>query len=499
MERAKIDLSARTCPNREERLRSIKAFYGDADELIQSATQGGVPWRNRAFQQNGGCVNSSTMMRLASVRDGVVLSHAPIGCSGMIYGYREVYQNISPSEGRPPADFHWISTNLRENDLVFGGEGKLARTLLEAEARYRPEAIFVLSSCASGIVGDDLEGVVASTQPKVKARIVPVHCEGFRSQVPQTGFDALWHAVLKHLASRSGNRQPDLVNLVAPFSVTWGDRRELIRLLGRLGLRANIVPEFASVADLRQVSEAALTVTTCQSFGDYLQKALQDNFGVPFLRDPVPIGISQTCDWLRRIAEATGRTDRVEAVIAEELAAVAPHLARLREALSARKVKIFVNAGQGRALGLPLLAQELGLTVSGISTLEHDELSVDGLKKIRERCGAYKVHVAEYQAAEQAAIVDALRPDIYTGCPMTGAVYKREAGMARMHSFRSDPSPEGQQFGFRGAITYGHVLLRVVSNPSLNKRLAGVTPRPYRPWWYQRNEPLAFVKDGSAA
>lgn len=497
MARTPIDLSARTCPNREERLRSIKAFYGDADELIGTASRG-VPWRNRAFQQNGGCVNSSTMMRLATVRDGVVLSHAPIGCTGMIYGYREVYQSL-PADERPPADFHWISTNLLERDLVFGGEGKLAATIREAEARYRPEAIFILSSCASGIVGDDLEGVVSNLQPEVRARLVPIHCEGFRSQVPQTGFDALWHAVLKHLADRPRRRQPDLVNLVAPFSVTWGDRRELLRLLGRLGLRANIVPEFASVAELRQVTEAALTVTTCQSFGDYLQKALEDNYGIPFLRDPVPISIDQTCDWLRRVAELTGRSDRVEAVIAEELAAVRPHLEALRRQLQARKVKVFINAGQGRALGLPLLAHELGLEVSGISTLEHDELAVDGLKKIRARCGNYKVHVAEYQAAEQSAIVEALKPDVYTGCPMTGAVYKREAGMARMHSFRSDPSPEGQQYGFRGAITYGHVLLRVISNPSLNRRLAGVTPRPYRRWWYEKSEPLTFLKEGSAA
>ena len=497
MPRSPIDLTTRTCPNREERLRSVKAFYGDADELIGTAERG-LPWRNRSFQQNGGCVNSSTMMRLATVRDAVVLSHAPIGCSAMIYGYREVYQAIPQAE-RPVADFHWISTNLLEQDMVFGGEGKLAKTIREAESRYHPEAIFVLSSCASGIVGDDLEGVVANLQPELQARLIPVHCEGFRSQVPQTGFDAFWHGILKHLANRPGKRQPDLVNLISPFSVTWGDRRELARLLGKLGLRANVVPEFASVADLRRVTEAALTVTTCQSFGDYLQKALEDNYGIPFVRDPVPISIDQTSDWLRRIAALTGKSDQVEAVIAEEVAAVRPHLENLRKQLQARKVRVFINAGQGRALGLPLLAQELGLEVSGISTLEHDELAVEGLKKIREKCGNFKVHVAEFQAAEQSAIIEALEPDVYTGCPMTGAVYKREAGMARMHSFRSDPSPEGQQFGFRGAITYGHVLLRVISNPSLNRQLGKASPKPYRRWWYEKNEPLKFVKAGSAA
>lgn len=490
----KINLEEKTCPNREERLKSIKTYYGEVDDIIRDTREGKLKWQNRSFQQSGGCVLTAGIQRLMTVRGGVILNHAPIGCSSMLYGYREIYNNIPPELGRPPIDFHWISSNLTEEDVVFGGEEKLKQAILEAEERYQPEAIFIINSCASGIMGDDVEGVVELMQSRIKARLVPIHCEGFRSQVPQTAFDAFWHGILKYLANKSPRKQKNLVNLIAPFSITWGDRQELTRLLGRLGLKVNYVPEFATVQELKSVTEAAITVTTCPSYGDYLQKALYDNYGVPYLRNPVPVGSEQTAEWLRRVAEITGTSAKVENVIREELEAIKPHVENLRQQLEARKATFFINAGQGRALGLPLLAKELGLEISGISSLEFDEVAAEDVERIRQKCGRYKLHVAEYQAFEQRAIIDDLKPDVYSGCPFVGAVYKREAGVARMHSFRSDPSSFGQQYGFRGVITYGHVLLRVLSNPSLNKRLDKPTANPYKLWWQNQN-PLSYVKE----
>ena len=492
-----IDLTRTTCPNREQRIGSIKAFYGKAADLIKISEAGELRWTNRAFQQAGGCVLTSGISRLATVRNGLVLNHAPIGCASGLYGYREVYNNIPTALGRPPVNFRWISSNLTEEDIIFGGEGKLEATIREAEERYHPEAIFIISSCASGIIGDDIEGVVRKLQTEITARLVPIHCEGFRSQVPQTAFDAFWHGILKYLVNKPEKKQPDLINLVAPFSVTWGDRQELIRLVRRLNLRVNYVPEFATVDELKVVGEAALTVTTCQSYGDYLQKALYEHYGVPYVRSPVPVGIEQTSLWLREIAKHTGRTELVEEVIESEIAAIQPHIDNLKKQLAGQKVSLFVNGGQARALGIPILAAELGLPITGISTLEYDELAIEDVKRIVDRHGDYNIHVAEFQAFEQSAILDELKPDIYTGCPFVGSVYKREAGLARMHSFRSDPSSFGQQFGYRGAVTYGHVILKILRNRSLNKLLGEKTAPPYKAWW-RSQAPLSFLRKENA-
>ena len=494
MPRERINLQQKTCPNRENTIGSIKTFYGDIDTIIRETAEGTLKRSSRSFQQSGGCVLTTGLFRLATLRGGVVLNHAPIGCASMLYGYRLQYNNIPQELGRPPIDFHWISSNLGEDDIVFGGEEKLKQTILEAEKRYAPGAIFIITSCASGIMGDDVEGVIQALQPEIKARLVPIHCEGFRSEVPQTGFDAIWHGILKYLVEEPKEKQEDLVNLAVPFSVTWGDRQELIRLLARLGLRVNCIPELATVEQLKSLGEAALTVTTCNSFGTYLQQALYERYGVPYVKNPIPIGINQTAEWLRRVAEATGRSHLVERIIQEELELINPQIENLKKRIDARKSSFFISAGQGRAVSLPLLARELGMEISGISSLEYDEENFAELTNIREKCGDYKFHVAEYQAFEQSAIIDELKPDIYFGCAFIGSVYKRDAGLARMHSYRSDFSSFGQQFGFRGAVAYGHVILRALSNHSLNRKLGQHLPKPYKSWWKDQN-PLSYVKE----
>ncbi|MDP4176713.1 MAG: nitrogenase component 1 [Bacillota bacterium] len=496
MSNESINLNANTCPNRESRIHSIKAYYGDADTLIDETLNKKVKWRNRAFQQSGGCVLTAGVQRLSTVRNAIILNHAPIGCAGQLYGYRELYKSIPPEFGIPQTDFRWISSNLKEEDIVFGGEKKLKDTIIEADERYKPEAIFIINSCASGIMGDDIEGVVTHVQPKVNAILVPIHCEGFRSQVPQTGFDAFWHGILKYIVQKPKQKQEDLVNIIAPFSVTWGDRREIKRILEKINIRVNFVPELSTISDLKQLSEAALTLTTCGSYGDYLQKSLYQEYGIPYIRNEVPIGISQTSDWLRKVAKITNRSELAEKVIKEEEEALKPQIENLQKLIANINPRIFISAGQARALGLPLLAADLGIEISGISTLEHDDLSVENLQKIKEKCGGkFKIHVGEYQSFEQSAIIHEIKPHIYTGCPMGGSVYKREAGIGRMHSFRSDFTVHGQQFGYQGVINYGFVLLKALSNPSLNKKIGEFTPSPYKKWWHEKGNPLTYVKE----
>ncbi|MDD1730129.1 MAG: nitrogenase, partial [Methanospirillum sp.] len=200
-----IDLKNNTCPNREERGGfGIKAYYGTASELVQDAKEGRLKHQERAFEQAGGCIlNFFMTQRIATIRDGVMIVHAPVGCSSLATGYRELYRQIPVELGRPAnLDFHWLTTNLTEKDVVFGGAEKLKTAIREAEARYAPKSIFILTSCASGVIGDDVEGAVNEVQPEIKARIVPIHCEGHRSRVIQTTYDALWHGILKYLVKK---------------------------------------------------------------------------------------------------------------------------------------------------------------------------------------------------------------------------------------------------------------------------------------------------------
>ena len=200
-----IDLSQPTCPNREERANGINVWYGKASQLAHEARTGCLKRRERRFQQSSGCVlNFYLAIRVSTIRDAAVIYHAPVGSSAAALGYREIYRGIPAELGRPANyDLHWMTTNLNENDVVYGATEKLKDTILEAQRRYDPKAIFILTSCTSGVIGEDIEGAVAEIQPRVKATIVPVHCEGSRSRLVRTGYDAFWHGVLKYPGTKA--------------------------------------------------------------------------------------------------------------------------------------------------------------------------------------------------------------------------------------------------------------------------------------------------------
>ncbi len=490
-----VNLDDYTCPSKEQRLGSINAYHGNVSELFKENDKGSLPLHHRKFQQTENCLLMQTANRILSIRDATVIVHGPIGCSRPLSGYREIFLNIPESLGRPHhVDLNWLSTNLTENDVVFGGVEKLKAAILEAERRYSPKAIFVITTCTSGVIGDDIEGTVNSVKDQVGATIVPIHCESFRSQVSQTAFDAMAHGVVKYLVKSPGKIQKDLVAIPAPFSFTWRDRIETNRLLGKLGLRVVYIPDFATVEDLERLSEAAVVAPTCRSYGDYWQRALHEKYDVPYFRGPIPIGIKNTQEWLRQIAKFTSKEKEVEVVIKEELEAIEPELKALKDRLKDKDASILVSAGQPRITFTPRLAHELGIKVKAVQALELDPIMVDELKDVYEDIGEFEIHVSNWQPFELAHMDDRLKPGLHTACPMMG-LFRRSGGIVRNHSFRSDFSDPAGQLGFRGIINYGYLLLRALNNPSMCNGLNRNVKKPYKDWWYKQKDMFHYTKE----
>jgi len=187
-----IDLRKNTCSNREQRANGTNVYYGKATQLIEDAKAGRTKCHDRELQQTSGCIlNFYLTVRVSTIRDAAVIYHGPLGCSSSSLGYREIFRSIHLELGRPANfELNWITTNLQEEDVVYGASDKLKDAIFEAQKRHDPKAIFILTTCTSGIIGEDIESAVAEVQPDVKAKIVPVHCEGVRSRLVQTGYDA---------------------------------------------------------------------------------------------------------------------------------------------------------------------------------------------------------------------------------------------------------------------------------------------------------------------
>jgi nitrogenase molybdenum-iron protein alpha chain len=497
---SRINLDEATCPNREQRANGINVWYGKASDLAKEARNGTLKRRERKFQQTSGCVlNFYLTVRIGTIRDAAVIYHAPVGCSSSALGYRELYRGVPVELGRPAEyDLHWITTNLRENDVVYGATEKLKNAVFEAQRRYDPKAIFIMTSCTSGIIGEDIEGVVAEVQPKVKAKIVPIHCEGSRSRLVQTGYDAFWHGVLKYLVRKPKKKQKDLVNVASMLSYTWQDRLEIKRLLEKVGLRVNFVPEFATVEQLEQLSEAAVTAPLCPTYTDYLSRGLEQEYGVPYFLYPSPMGVANTDAWLREIGKHTGKSKEIEKLIEDEHKVWIPKLRAIQEEFAkvkgnGEKVEVLGALGQGRLLAQLPYFDELGLKSSAAMCQDFDNLILGDLEKLIQQVGDFDILVNTFQAAEQSHITRKLDPDIALTCPFQGGAFKREKGMTRIHALRGDPDPWSRQSGYAGAIAFGNFLLQSLKSNAFQRTMLEKTENSYKDWWYRQPDPLHYL------
>ena len=96
--------------------------------------------------------------------------HSPLGCSGCAaFGAIDRLNVYKHHRGRDDApDSHVISTALGEKEVILGGEKRLVETIDKAVERYNPKIIFILSSCAAAIIGDDIDAVAEQMEKKYK-------------------------------------------------------------------------------------------------------------------------------------------------------------------------------------------------------------------------------------------------------------------------------------------------------------------------------------------
>ncbi|MBI0584290.1 MAG: Ni-sirohydrochlorin a,c-diamide reductive cyclase catalytic subunit [Methanomassiliicoccus sp.] len=104
------------------------------------------------------------MYTLRDLDADVILMHGPAGCGFMAARRLE------------EAGVRVMTTGMQENDLIFGAEEKLVRILKNVDERFNPRLIGVVGTCASMIIGENLDGAVKKAG--VLATVLPVDVHG---------------------------------------------------------------------------------------------------------------------------------------------------------------------------------------------------------------------------------------------------------------------------------------------------------------------------------
>jgi nitrogenase molybdenum-iron protein alpha chain len=498
-----INLKTAVVESREQRLGTVIGWDGKASDLAEESgyargdcnAKCGQKARRicelrSPFTQGSVCSEQMVECQAGNVRGAVLIQHSPIGCGTGQVIYNSIYRNGLAMRGLPVENLHLISTNLHEKDMVFGGVAKLERSIRDAWERHHPRAIFIATSCATGIIGDDVESVAGELEDELGIPVIPLHCEGFKSKHWSTGFDATQHGILRQIVRKNPvKKQPDLVNVIN----LWGGD-VFTPMLAELGLRVNYVVDLATVEELEQLSEAAATVTFCYTLGSYMGAALEQEFGVPEVKAPLPYGFAGTDAWLREVARVTGREGRAEEYIARERARVQPRLEELRKLLKGKKG--YISTGSAYAHGLIGILRELGVEVEGSLVFHHDPVydsqdpRQDTLAHLIDEYGDVpQFTVGNRQQYQFFALLERVKPDF---------IIIRHNGLAPLASRMGIPAiPLGDEHiavGYQGIVNLGESILDVLAHRKFHQDIAQHVRLPYKKWWLEQKDPFVLAK-----
>lgn len=470
--------------NRETRLKSIIGYAGDGKDACAQAKSGCLKNAERTFTQTFQCQQMIAIITLLSIKDAVLVEHAPIGCSGCAAFCNMIYKGGQKLAKEPvPKNAVWVSTNLDENDIIHGAEEKLRQALLQVDAKHNPSIIFVLSSCASGIIGDDIPGTVEQLRNSVRAKLVPIACEGFKSKISATGYDVCYDAILDHLLEPSTEKVPELLNVISPFSMNLKDRKEIERLLSRLGIRPNFLPSFADISTLRQVTRAAASVSMCYVHADYFLSEFEKRYGIPYSKELTPLGVAATDRWLLGVADLFGKRDAAQQLIEEEHEQIRPRMEAIRKVLKGKRV--FISLGSARGIAASEIAYEFGFELLGTHVFHFDVTLSAALESSLEKHGNFQFNVANMQPFEQANILERIKPDLFIGGNLWNA--RQGTNAVQIVDFGKN------SFGYNGIVTLGEKLADAVSNPSFTRKLSQHASLPYKKSWYAQ-DPYKHLK-----
>ena len=481
-----VNLKASEVMIREIRLGSITGFEGTAGELVQCAHSGKLKDSARSFSQCMGCSSGNAFCQLAMIKDAAVVNHAPVGCAGDFFGFNFTYRVEQSRRDLPPAIGRYFNTNIEEQDTIYGATQKLEQTIRAAYERVKPNAIFVTTSCASGIIGDDVESVTDQLTEELGIPVVPCFCEGFKSKIWTTGFDSAYHSIVRSIV-KPPEKKTSKVNIIN----FWGSDI-FDSLLKRLGYEANYIVPFSTIAQLERISEAAATIQICPTLGTYLGAALEQVYGVPEIKAPPAYGIAATDTWLRELGRVLQREKEIEEFIREEKERVLPQLEEYRQKLQGKTCYVTAGAAHGHAL--IALLRELGMEVQGAAIFHHDPIYDNGdpqsdmlAHSVRTYGDFANYNVCNKQAYELTNILNRVRPDI---------MIARHGGMTLWGAKLGIPTLliGDEHFGFcyQGLLNYAERILETLDNVEFVSNLAKHSTNPYTQWWMEQN-PYAFL------
>ena len=442
---------------------------------------------DRCFAQGLQCQQINSMAALMSLEDSVFIAHSPQGCVGCTSLAVDQYRVGQAHRGvKNIKNPRIIVSNLDQNNVIFGGEDKLKKAVSNAIQRYHPKLIFVFASCASGIIGDDIDAILRKMQEETQALLIPIHCEGFKSKICASGFDAAFLSINQYILKKEKlEKKKGLINLFAPVSISYSDQKEMERMLSLLGLHVNYIPFYSSLEKIKEIPAAEASTSICKVFADEFMKTLYEDYKIPYSHTVMPIGVRNTDIWFRGIAGIVGKEKEAEEIIQREHERILPLVESIKDRLKGKRV--FICGGTGRSFAAAALIDDFGMVLVGLETPTYDEDAQADIEYLNTIHSDYVIDIANMQPFEQVNLVKRLKPDVFIGVPEWAA----KLGIPTTHVL----DMKRPTMGYDGLLFLGNKIADQLENPGFNVKLSQHVKLPYKESWYEK-DPFQYIIGG---
>lgn len=475
-----INLDNSNVATRENRIGSITAYIGSLSDLASQSQCGTLKGCSRCFSQSSTCLSSCALGQLSAIRDVAIIHHGPAGCSVVSAGAYYLDKVMAKKRG-VTNNTVYVGTDMNEEDTIFGSMESLRKIILEVNKRYKPKAIFVASSCATGIIGEDIDSIVDEIKDEVGVPIVAVHCEGFKSRIWATGFDISDHAVLSAIVKPPKQKR----NTINFKNFYESARPEIIEIFKNFDLEPIFLYCNSTVEELERLSESLATTCICGTLGNYLGNGLEEKYGVPYIRTINPLGITGFETWLREIGRVTDRSEKVEKYIQEQRAIYIPKIEEIKKQL--KGLKAVLGMGPGYTFEVSRVLNELGIEVVWALAWHYDKKYENGdvppaMRYLLENDIDFEASVADQQNYEVMNILNKYKPDLYLSRHPGSTVWAIKNGTPAVYV-----ADEYMIFGYKNTLEFAQSVLDSIHNRSFERNLARRVKLPYTDWWYQQN------------
>lgn len=354
------------------------------------------------------CVYSGARVVLNPITDAIHLVHGPIGCASYTWDIR------GSKSGELQTYRHSFSTDLQEEDVIFGGTEKLYRALNELVARYRPPAVFVYATCIVGLIGDDLKAVCGRVTEETGCTIIPVQSEGFKGNKTE-GHKAACDALFDYLIGTAtvDNNYPYVLNLMGEYNVA-GDFWAIEPYFKEMGVRIGAAfTGNAKVNDLRSAHCAKLNLVQCTGTVTYLAQRMEQKYSLPW-RKVSFFGLEGMEEALLTAAIFFGdrlMLDRAKEIIRREKKKVLGPLVFYKKRLQGKTAAIYMG-GAAKALALIKTFKLLGMETVLVGTQSGKK---DDYAQLMAEAADGTVIIDDANPAELAEMLTALKAGVLVG------------------------------------------------------------------------------------